>query len=382
MTAVTLGIDRFLQDHELKKKKLGLISNPTGNRSSGEPGWQALMREGFKLKALFGPEHGFCGHAQDAVKLGDAKFHGIPLYSLYGERLSPDPEVLRSLDVLLFDIQDMGCRYYTYLYTLALAMEACEKTNTQLIVADRPNPIVGKAVEGHPIEPAFDSFVGGYGLPIITGLTIGEFALYLQDKFFPETALRVIPMENYHRQHFEDCGLLWHLPSPNIPTLHTALVYPGTCLFEGTNLSEGRGTTRPFEMIGAPFIEGEKLRQVLSEENLPGTVFTSVFFTPSFSKWKGKQCEGLLLHVVEPEIFSPLRTGIAMLRCIRQLYPDKLEWRNEWENEEKFFFDSLAGGETLRISLQEGKSLDAIMEEMNRGCKEFRKDTLSYHLYR
>lgn len=377
-----IGLDRFLKESDSKTKALGLITNPTGITSRGVPAWQALREEGFSLKALFGPEHGFRGEAQDAVEVGDETFRGIPVYSLYGKRLAPAPEVLEKLDTLLFDIQDVGCRYYTYLYTLALALEVCEKTGTQMVVTDRPNPILDKPVEGHPIEPEYDSFVGGYGLPVTTGLTVGEFALYLKERFFPRVNLRVVPLEGYRRsRRFEDRGLPWHLPSPNLPTLSTALVYPGTCLFEGTGLSEGRGTTRPFEIVGAPFIDGEELRRALGEQDLPGVVFSSLFFTPTFSKWKGEGCGGVLLNVTDRKTFRPLETGITMLRTILALYPGRVKWLPDWDDGEAFFFDKLAGGTALRSLLQREASMGEIMEVMNRGAGEFQEDTRRFHLY-
>jgi len=377
-----LGLDNFLKESQSKSKALGLITNPSGITSQGTPAWKALLQKGFNLKALFGPEHGFRGEAQDAVKVGDETFQGIPVYSLYGKRLAPEQEVVKKLDSLIFDIQDVGCRYYTYLYTLALSMEVCSKTGTEVIVTDRPGPILDKPVEGHPIESAFDSFVGGYGLPVTTGLTVGEFALYLKENFFPKTILRVIPMTGYRRSDsFEKLRLPWHLPSPNLPTLTTALVYPGTCLFEGTSLSEGRGTTRPFEITGAPFIDGEELRTALAEQDLPGVVFSSIFFTPAFSKWKGEGCQGILLNVTDRKIFRPLETGITMLRTILALYPDKIKWLPDWDDDDAFFFDKLAGGSSLRTQLSRGTSIEEIMKVMNQGAREFQDKTRRFRLY-
>ncbi len=377
------GIDSFLSDKTYNSRSIGLITNPTGVTAAGIPVWQALIDEGFNLKALFGPEHGFRGEAQDAVVVGDESFKGIPVFSLFGKRHAPDPSMIEGIDTLLFDIQDVGCRYYTYLYTLALSMEVCQQTGTEFVVADRPNPIIDKPVEGHPILENFESFVGGYALPVTTGLTLGEYALYLKDNYFPETNLKVIPVENYSRSSlFGDLDLPWHLPSPNLPTLDTALVYPGTCLIEGTTLSEGRGTTRPFEIIGAPFIDGEELRSALMEKELPGTVFTSLFFTPVFSKWKSHCCEGILLNVTNRDLFRPLETGITILLTIKSLYPGKVDWLPDWENNDEYFFDKLSGSDFLRICLDKKMPIDEIMVKMNRGASEFEEQTRKYHLYR
>ncbi|MBI9102546.1 MAG: DUF1343 domain-containing protein [Spirochaetales bacterium] len=376
------GIDRFLSEKKESSKKIGLITNPTGITSRGIPVWQALINEGFNLKALFGPEHGFRGEAQDAVIVGDEFFKGIPVYSLYGSRLAPDSAMLSNLDTLLFDIQEVGCRYYTYLYTLAYSMEVCEATGTEIIVTDRPNPILDKSVEGSPIEKEFESFVGGFGLPVTTGLTICEYALYLKDNFFPKVNLKTIPMEGYRRNnHVWDQNLAWHLPSPNLPTRDTALVYPGTCLIEGTSLSEGRGTTRPFEIIGAPFIDGEELREALRQQDLPGIIFTSLFFTPTFSKWKGETCEGVLLNVTDRKAFRPLATGITILHTILSLYPGKVIWLPDWEKEEDFFFDKLAGTDSLRNSLDELEPIRNIIDEINRDAAGFEKRNEKYYLY-
>lgn len=377
-----IGIDQLLKSRTLRGEALGLITNPSGITSRGVPTWRALLDEGYSLKVLFGPEHGFRGEAQDAVAVGDATFRGLPVYSLFGDRLAPATEVVETLDTLLFDLQDVGCRFYTYLYTLALSMKVCEEVGTEIVVADRPGPILDMPVEGHPIDPAFESVVGGYGLPITPGLTVGELALYLQEAFFPRAPLRVIPVEGYRRSsRFQDLGLPWHLPSPNLPTLDTALVYPGTCLIEGTNLSEGRGTTRPFEIVGAPFIDGEELRHALAEQELPGVVLTSLVFTPTFSKWKGAACGGVLLNITDRRAFRPLETGITMLRTILALNPGKVRWLPDWNNSSELFFDKLAGGDTLRNLLYQGQPLETIMEAMNRGARDFQEQTRRFRLY-
>jgi len=325
---------------------------PAAITSRGIPSWKAFMEHGIRPACLFGPEHGFRGAAQDAIELDDEVFRGIPAYSLYGKRLKPEPWMLESLDALVFDMQDVGCRYYTYLYTLAYSMEVCEKVGTPLVVLDRPNPIGGSKVEGSPIPKEAESFVGGYGLPPRYGMTIGEFALYLKGEYYPNCELEVVKMSGWDsRIAWEGTNLPWPLPSPNLPTLSCAELYPGTCLIEGTWLSEGRGTARPFEIIGAPFIDGEALREQLAALELPGVVFISLFFSPTASKYKGDLCEGVLVSITDREALQSLDTGIALVHTIHQMYPNEFRWREDWDNKSLSFFDKLAGGTTLRYMI-------------------------------
>ncbi len=371
-TRTILGIENFINNPEYKNyrnKKLGLVTNQSAILPSGTHTWDTLLASGYSVGAFFGPEHGFRGDAQDAVKLNDTTYRDIPVYSLYGARYKPETYMLKGLDVLIFDIQDVGSRYYTYLYTLAYSLEAAAENNIEFVVTDRPNPIgltstYSKAktgiseeriVEGFPIDNDFESFVGGYGLPNRYGLTIGEFALYIKDKYYPDAKLTVIPMENYNPSYFfEDTNLPWVMPSPNIPTPTTALVYAGTCLVEGTNLSEGRGTTRPFEIIGAPWIDGDSLREKLMKEELPGVVFSSTFFTPQFSKHAGKLCSGITIHVLDRTTYNPLLTAISVLFHIKRDYPKHFEWRADWKNPNEYFIDKLAGTDLLRKMIDSG----------------------------
>ncbi len=349
LTPTISGLDSFIADPARRGKRYGLATNPAAITRSGVPAWKAFMDAGLGPAALFGPEHGFRGAAQDAVEVGDEVFRGIPSYSLYGKRLKPEPWMLDKLDAMVYDMQDVGCRYYTFLYTLAYIMEACAQCGLPLVVLDRPNPIGGTKVEGSPIPPEEDSFVGGYGLAPRYGMTVGEFAEYLRGEYFPSCALEVLRLAGWEtRPRWGETGLPWPLPSPNIPSLSCAEVYPGTCLVEGTWLSEGRGTTRPFEIVGAPFIDGETLRGRLSELGLPGVVFSSVFFNPSISKHSGEACEGVLLSVTDPDSLRSLDTGIALIRTIKELHSREFRWREAWENPEAYFFDRLAGGPGLR----------------------------------
>jgi uncharacterized protein YbbC (DUF1343 family) len=380
-SAVIPGIDFFQKDSKYRTARLGLITNPSGITSDGVPTWKALLENGFSVTALFGPEHGFRGEAQDAVHLGDETFQGIKTYSLYGENLKPTKAMLNEIDIMVFDIQEVGSRYYTYLYTLAYCLEACSRLGKRFVVLDRPNPIGADIVEGGPIDQENASFVGGFGLANRYGMTIGEYGRYLQGEYFPKAELEVVQMEGYRRaMFFSETDLPWVAPSPNLPTLGTALVYPGTCLFEGTNLSEGRGTTRPFETIGAPWLDGESLRESLGQMNLPGVIFMSTFFTPVFSKHTGHSCQGVVVHVSNPKYFQPLRTAVAMLWLIKQSYPDHLEWRKDWEGNFSFL-DRLAGGRFLREMLDAGDSFEQIYDRACLNQSVFQEKRDKYRIY-
>ena len=380
--SVVLGLENFLDDTRRYNKRYGLATNSAAITSSGIPSWKAFIEHGIIPACLFGPEHGFRGAAQDAVGLDDEVFRGIPAYSLYGKRLRPEPWMLESLDALVFDMQDVGCRYYTYLYTLAYIMEVCEKVGTPLIVLDRPNPIGGSKIEGSPISKEAESFVGGYGLPPRYGMTIGEFALYLKGEYYPNCELEIVKMSGWNsRIAWEGTNLPWPLPSPNLPTLSCAELYPGTCLVEGTWLSEGRGTSRPFEIIGAPFIDGEALREQLAAFELPGVVFISLFFSPSASKYKGELCEGVLVSLTDRQALRSLDTGITLVHTIHRMYPDKFRWREDWDDKSLSFFDKLTGGTTLRCMITSGAPLEDCLEFAHRDESQFLRIRGKYLIY-
>lgn len=379
---VRLGLERFLEDPSRRGKRYGLATNPSATTSQGVPAWKAFMQHGLGPACLFGPEHGFRGAAQDAVQVDDEVFLGIPAYSLYGRRLEPEPWMLESLDAVVFDMQDVGCRYYTYLYTLAYIMRSCAATGTPVIVLDRPNPIGGLKVEGSPLAREHESFVGGYGLTHRYGMTIGEYARYLQGEYFPSCVLEVVPLEGWdRRQPWVETTLPWPLTSPNLPTLSCAELYPGTCLVEGTWLSEGRGTARPFEIIGAPFIDGETLREELARLELPGLVWMSLFFRPTASKFKDELCEGVLISVTNHEEVRSLDTGIALLHTIHRLWPREFRWREDWEDPSISFFDRLAGGPGLRNLIDAGASLDECLAYAHEGRENFLTIRQRYLLY-
>jgi uncharacterized protein YbbC (DUF1343 family) len=285
----------------------------------------------FRLAAFFGPQHGFLGQTQDNMveweSYGHPRFH-IPVYSLYGEHREPTTEMLANLDVLLVDLQDVGTRYYTFVWTLYLCMRACEKAGVALLVLDRPNPITGAFTEGPILDSNYKSFVGLHPIQVRHGKTIGELAQQFRDETFPNCQLSTLPMKNWQRaMWFDETGLPWVMPSPNMPTLETATVYPGMCLLEGTNISEGRGTTRPFEILGAPFIEAEKLCRELNALNLPGVFFRENYFQPTFHKFARELCGGAQLHVIDRNRFHPFQTGLEIIRVIRKLHPDQFAWK-------------------------------------------------------
>lgn len=324
-----------------------------------------------KIRAAFGPQHGIWGHTQDNMieweGYEDART-GLRFFSLYGEHREPTPAMLDGVEELIIDVQDVGARYYTFIWTLANCMKACESLGIRVTVLDRPNPVNGVTVEGPGFDPAFRSFVGLYPLPVRHALSIGEVARYLQRAFFPKTDVRVVDMVGWDRRSdFSATGLSWPLPSPNMPTVDTALVYPGMCLLEGTSLSEGRGTTRPFEMFGAPGIEPWHLAEQFNALGLPGVHLRPVFFEPTFQKHAQSICGGGFIHVTDKAAFRPVLTAVMLLRTIRASFSEALHWNPppyEYEYE-KLPIDILAGGPWIREAIDNQISLDKVRERID-----------------
>ncbi len=374
MTRCRLGIEKVIEQGPAGTRRIGLLSNQSAILPDGTTVWQALRNAGFPIVRLFAPEHGFLAAAQDTVPVEDTALEGIETVSLYGVRKQPAPEHLSDLDVLLVDIQDVGCRYYTYLYTVAAAIEQCARTNTEVVVCDRPNPIGASIVEGGAVAEEASSEVGGYGLAQRHGLTLCEFVRYLTREYVPAAPIRYAWMDGYTRDtRFEHTGLPWKQPSPNLPSIETARVYPGTCLFEGTTVSEGRGTTRPFEIIGAPWVRAEELRDALSELLLPGVAFSTEDFTPTFSSFAEEACRGVQLHVTDPETFRPLYTGVHMIIAIKEHAPEHFSWRPLWEDPSRSFADRLAGGDTFRRLVDRGAGAEEAYAVLCRGGEQFRE---------
>lgn len=374
----------------LRNKRVGLITNPTGRTRDGRPVADVLMEaQEVELVALFGPEHGVRGNAPDGLHVAsgtDPRTGGLPVWSLYGETCKPTPGMLEGLDILIYDIQDVGARFYTFISTLSLCAEAAFEAGIEFIVLDRPNPITGTKVEGNLLDRAFSSFVGLHPIPIRHGLTVGELAtLFMEEGWLNHDirgALRVIPMEGWKRaMWFDETGLNWVPPSPNMPSLATATVYPGTCLIEGTNVSEGRGTPRPFEIIGAPWIHGQHLVALLNQKDLPGVTFEPIRFTPVDiphvarpPKYKGQLCEGVFLRVTDREVFKPVRTGLHLLWAIRTTYPFYFAW---WTDA----IDRLAGTDALRRDLEDGADPEEIVVRWKSDVERFHHIRQPYRLY-
>jgi len=389
------GLDRCVGDgfERLKGLRVGAICNPTSvDRELVHLADHLHAAEGVTLGALFGPEHGIRGTVQYMVEVeGQPKDPrtGVKVHSLYGstfESLSPTAEMLEGLDALVFDIQDVGARYYTYVYTMALAMRAAGRAGLKFFVLDRPNPIDGIHVEGGGILPPFRSFVGLYDLPTRHGMTAGELASLFNELHEPEERceLGVIHCDGWERSlDFAATGLPWVQPSPNMPTLDTARVYPGMCLLEGTNLSEGRGTTRPFEVWGAPFLDPYELVEALKDADLPGVTFRPCYFEPTFEKHAGKECGGVAIHVTSPEDFLPVRTGIACLVAARTLGGDDFRWRTEpYEfRDDVPAIDLLAGDDWLREGIDAGWTLGKLTSNWPDFSRSFLRIRARHLLY-
>lgn len=380
---VKTGVDLLLEAPEkyLRSRRIGVITNPTGITSEVVPDVDAFLMNGrVSLKAVFGPEHGAAGDAQDGRKIrSTTEESGLVTHSLFGRVLKPTKRMLEGLDAVVFDIQDVGARFYTYPSTMTYALEAARENHLRFYVLDRPNPINGLDFSGNVLHPDFVSFVGLNPVPIRHGMTIGELALLINDRVGAE--LEVIPLTNWKREMwFDQTGLTWIQPSPNVPTLDTAIVYPGTCLFEGTNLSEGRGTTRPFEVIGAPWLDGKEWASALNSLGLHGVVFRPCFFTPYYSKYRGSQCGGVQVHVLDRDRYEPLRTALHMLQTALQGWPQDFRWLPAKPGEH-CHFDLLAGTDKTRIQLSEDRAVEDIVEDWKDSLSRFAERREEFLLY-
>jgi uncharacterized protein YbbC (DUF1343 family) len=405
--SVKPGVEAFLERHSglVKGKRVGLITNPTGvDRALKSDVELFLERPEFKLTALYGPEHGVRGDAQagEHVPFYRDPAYGLPVFSLYGETMKPaagmiknidaymrsfdttghgkqlGQEAVRDIDVMIFDIQDVGTRVYTYVATMAYAMQSCAEAGVPFIVLDRPNPIGGAALEGPVLEyPGHSSFIGVYPIPLRHGLTVGELAMLFNDRFLEKKVfLTVIPAEGWERgRYFDETGLPWLMPSPNMPTLDTAIAYPGQVAFEGTNVSEGRGTTRPFELFGAPWIDGHILASKLNGLGLPGVAFREAWFSPTFSKFQGERCGGCQLHVLDRRTYRPVETTLAVIKTIRDDYPQKFQFHAD-------YFDKVMGNSQVREALESGLAVKDIAAAWEPGLRKFEELRKPYLLYK
>ncbi|MEE9219761.1 MAG: DUF1343 domain-containing protein [Acidobacteriota bacterium] len=409
---VLTGLDVLEREQPrwLRGRRVGLLMHPasvTAARRSALDVVAGLCAE--KLKALFGPQHGLAGEKQDnMIESPHARDsgHRIPIHSLYSETRRPTPGMLEELDLLLVDLQDVGTRVYTFEWTMAMALEACAEAGKEVVVLDRPNPLGGNAVEGNLVRPGYSSFVGLYPVPMRHGLTLGEMAAYVnaqlagsQDRGRPPRprrdgpgvecpgacALTVVPMRGWRRaMRFVDTRLPWVLPSPNMPTPDTADVYPGQVLLEGTNLSEGRGTTKPFELFGAPFLDVEALRERLSGRRLGGCHLRPHAFQPTFHKWAGQVCQGFQIHVTDPARFRPYDTTLAVLQEIITLHRAHFEWKQppyEYVTD-RLPIDVITGDPAVREALESGTDLEELCASWRDEERAFRRGSRRFHLYR
>lgn len=382
---VRLGNERLFDEALpiVEGKRVGLLTNPSGVNSRLERTADRLHRtKSLELTALFGPEHGLRSNAEDGVAVASSidPATGVPVHSLYGEKRQPDEATLRDVDVLLCDIQDVGVRFYTFLSTLFETMKACAEFDIPVVVLDRPNPIGGELVEGNILDPAFCSFVGVYPLPVRHGMTLGELAFFLNEEGKLGAEVSVVEMRGWDRANYwADTGLIWVPPSPNMPTADTTLVYPGMCFFEGTNLSEGRGTTRPFEQVGAPFVDGNRLAEELNREPTPGALFRPVSFAPASGKFADQTCEGIHLHVIDREIFRPVTAGLTTLATAARLWPESFAWRLPGHGIHNF--DKLAGTDRIRFAIDSGANLETLMSQWDQERETFKVSRQRHLLY-
>jgi len=407
-----LGIEVFLEKHLdlVEGKRVGLITNPTGVNSRLETSIDLFYENPkINLVALYGPEHGVRGNAQAGEYVPfyiDARYdipeYSIPVFSLYGQSLKPakgmfkdideymrsfdtqkagkvpEDSMVESIDVLVFDIQDVGTRIYTYVATMAYCMEASAENDIEFIVLDRPNPVNGIFLEGPLLEyPEYSSFVGLYPVPVRHGMTVGELASYFNDEFLEKKArLTVIPMQGWKRgMWYDETSLPWVIPSPNMPTLDTATVYPGQVFLEGTNVSEGRGTTRPFELFGAPWIDGSRLTRELNRLNLPGVKFREAWFTPTFSKYEGELCGGAQIHIFDRNQYRSFATSLFIIKTIMDLYPADFKFHPE-------YFDKIMGTSKIREAIEEGTDVNEIINSYKEDLNSFSKLREPYLLYK
>ncbi len=362
------GLDRLITERfqSLKGQRIALLCNQASVASDRRHVIDHFQQAQIDIQCVLGPQHGIWGHTQDNMVEWEGGYDqrtGQKFYSLYGKHREPSDEMLEKVDRLVVDLQDVGARYYTFIWSLALCMKACQRNGVPITVLDRPNPIGGMQAEGPILDPSFASFVGLHPLPIRHGLTIGEIAMHSKKNHYPNCELEVVKLEGWNRnQYFDETGLPWVMPSPNMPTLDTAIVYPGQCLLEGTNLSEGRGTTRPFETFGAPFIDAWKLCDALNDQKLGGAYFRPIQFQPTFQKFAGEVCQGAFIHVTDRETFRPVITTVAILQTIKNLWPNQFAWRQPpYEYEDTLLpIDIIAGTDRLRHFIENSSPLTEI----------------------
>jgi uncharacterized protein YbbC (DUF1343 family) len=386
--SVRLGSDVLLGTHHLRGARVGIVCNHASVDHAFRHIVDRLIQEpGVELAAIFGPQHGFGSDVQDNMvetPHRDDPGRRVPVYSLYSDTREPTTDMLRGLDVLVIDLQDIGARIYTYIYTMAHCLRAAARHGVPVIVCDRPNPIGGTQVEGSTLRAGFESFVGQFPIPMRHGMTIGELARLFNDHYGIGAELEIAPLERWHRgMYWDQTRLPWVMPSPNMPTLDTAIVYPGTVLFEGLMVSEGRGTTRPFELVGAPWIDADRFASAMNELELPGVHFRPAVFQPTFQKHAQQTCGGCQIHVLDRDDFRPVLTGVALIHMFRRFDPARFTWRPppyEYEHH-KAPIDILAGSDVLRKQIETDTPLKALRASWSGDEAEFIRLRRSYLLY-
>lgn len=391
MSNVQTGLERLIAapPASLTRKRLGLLCNPASvDRQFSHA--RVLISEKFpeQLKALYSPQHGFYAEKQDNMIESD---HGIdpllkiPVFSLYGQTRVPDRKMLDPIDVLLVDLQDAGTRVYTFIYTMSYCMEAARRFGKKVVVLDRPNPVGGNRIEGNCLDPEWSSFVGRYPIPMRHAMTIGELARMFNQDYGIGCELEVIPMEGWRRDmYFQDTGLPWIAPSPNLPTPVSAMVYPGQVVWEGTNVSEGRGTTQPFELFGAPFIDTDKVLEAVGGSRQPGAFLRPVIFEPMAGKWKGSACRGFQLHVTDPDGFEPVLIVLKLLQASLKYHPEQFEWKSPpYEYEfERLPIDLILGGPKVRRRIEALESPERIAAAWEQEIRSFSGQSRRFYLYK
>ena len=375
------GIDRLeaSEFYELRGLTVGLITNVAGINRKGESDYAVMLRSGVRLKFIMAPEHGFSADIEAGKSVGGSVVHDtLPVFSLYGASKKPDIRQLKTIDILLFDLQDIGSRCYTYISTMNSAMQACEESGIPFMVLDRPNPVIPLTQSGFMLAPGYESFVGAVDIPFIHSMTVGEIALLLKQEKYKRLDLRVITMSGYTREKFADeyQGFRFISPSPNIRSVDTAIVYPAVVFLEATTVSEGRGTEAPFMQLGAPFINGQKLADILRQHKLPGVAFDAVVFQPVSGKFKGERCEGVKLSITDRKTFIPFKTGAAILLALQYLYAERVGL-----GKVNTFFDRLAGTPRFREMIIKQVPLDDIMQESRREIEKFSRTIPAKLLY-
>jgi len=388
---VATGLDQFAQKFwkRLSGQSLGLLANQASvdhNLRNAKDAISALLPG--QLKILLGPQHGFRGEDQDNMVETEDYFDpelNIPAVSLYGNKMDRLSDILDTIDLLIIDLQDVGTRVYTFISTMLYCLKGAAKAGKRILILDRPNPLGGAIVEGNLLRPEFSSLVGPFTLPMRHGMTMGELAYLFKDAFRIDCDVTIIPLKGWRRDMlWKDTGLRWIMPSPNMPLLETALVYPGQVIWEGTNVSEGRGTCRPFEIFGAPFINPFIIKKRLAPEDIEGCYLQEYCFRPTFNKWRGKLCGGFMIHVLDPVAYRPYRTSLALLKLVIEAYGGEFGWRKPpYEYDfERLPIDLIFGDSSVRASLEEGKDINELLGCYSKELEGFLESRRPYLIYK